>query len=355
MSSRPRFAPPGVELDRRADGTIVLRSPQALGQPDRALGEWLVRWAGRAPDRVFLAERAGDAWRRLTYRETLDAVRRVGQALLDRGLDAERPVAILSDNGVDHALVALGAMHVGVPVAPISPAYSLMSKDFAKLKSIFHLLRPGLVYCSDPARFAPALAAVGATATPIATLLEAAPIARVDEAFARLGPDTVAKILFTSGSTGTPKGVDQHPAHALLEPADGRAGVAVPRGPAAGPGRLAALEPHVRRQLQCFNMVLRNGGTLHIDGGKPMPGLVETTARNLREIPPTAYFNVPRGYDLLLPFLEQDDALRTSFFRDLDIVFYAAAALPQNLWERLEACAAAAGARSGDVLRLGFD
>ena len=343
MSSRPRFAPPGVELDRRADGTIVLRSPQALGQPDRALGEWLVRWAGRAPDRVFLAERAGDAWRRLTYRETLDAARRVGQALLDRGLDAERPVAILSDNGVDHALVALGAMHVGVPVAPISPAYSLMSKDFAKLKSIFHLLRPGLVYCSDPARFAPALAAVGATATPIATLLEAAPIARVDEAFARLGPDTVAKILFTSGSTGTPKGVvntqrmlcsNQQMAAQVWPFLEDRPPVLVDWLP----------WNHTFGGNFCFNMTLRNGGTLHVDSGKPMPGLVETTARNLKEIPPTAYFNVPRGYDLLLPFLEQDAALRTSFFRDLDIVFYAAAALPQNLWERLESVAAAAGA-----------
>ena len=343
MSSRPRFAPPGVELDRRADGTIVLRSPQALGQPDRALGEWLVRWAGRAPDRVFLAERAGDAWRRLTYRETLDAVRRVGQALLDRGLDAERPVAILSDNGVDHALVALGAMHVGVPVAPISPAYSLMSKNFAKLKSIFELLRPGLVYCSDPGRFAAALAAVGATATPIATLLEAAPIARVDEAFARLGPDTVAKILFTSGSTGTPKGVvntqrmlcsNQQMAAQVWPFLEDRPPVLVDWLP----------WNHTFGGNFCFNMTLRNGGTLHVDGGKPMPGLVETTARNLKEIPPTAYFNVPRGYDLLLPFLEQDAALRTSFFRDLDIVFYAAAALPQNLWERLEKVAAAAGA-----------
>ena len=343
MSSRPRFAPPGVELDRRADGTIVLRSPQALGQPDRALGEWLVRWAGRAPDRVFLAERAGDAWRRLTYRETLDAVRRVGQALLDRGLDAERPVAILSDNGVDHALVALGAMHVGVPVAPISPAYSLMSKDFAKLKSIFELLRPGLVYCSDPARFAAALAAVGATATPIATLLEAAPIARVDEAFARLGPDTVAKILFTSGSTGTPKGVvntqrmlcsNQQMAAQVWPFLEDRPPVLVDWLP----------WNHTFGGNFCFNMVLRNGGTLHIDGGKPAPGLVETTARNLKEISPTAYFNVPRGYDLLLPFLEQDAALRSSFFRDLEFVFYAAAALPQNLWERLEKVAHRAGA-----------
>ena len=245
----PRFAPAGVDLERRADGSVVLRSPQALGPTARALGEWLVQWAARAPDRTFLAERAGDGWRKLTYKEVLEAARRVGQALLDRGLGAERPVTILSDNGIDHALLALGAMHVGIPVAPVSPAYSLMSKDFAKLKSIIELLRPGLVYCSDPARFAPALAAVGATATPIAALLEPAPTARVDEAFARdrTGHDREDPLHLRLDRHA--EGRRQHPPHALLEPADGGAGVAVPRGPAAGARRLAALEPHVRRQL----------------------------------------------------------------------------------------------------------
>jgi long-subunit acyl-CoA synthetase (AMP-forming) len=270
MAARtPRFAPAGVDLERRADGTMLLRSPQALGAPARAVGEWLVQWAARAPDRTFLAERAGDGWRKLTYAEVLEAARRIGQALLERGLGPERPVAILSDNAVDHALIALGAMHVGVPVAPVSPAYSLMSKDFAKLKSICARLSPGLVYCADPARFAAALAAVGAESTPIARQLERAPSARVDEAFARIGPDTVAKILFTSGSTGIPKGV---------------------------------INTH---RMLCSNQ--------------------QMAAQ-------------------VWPFLEQDEALRASFFRDLEFVFYAAAALPQNLWERLEKVARAAGA-----------
>lgn len=335
LHTRLRYAPAEVQVEKRADGATVLRSPQPLRPHARAVGDWLVQWHERVPDRTFIAERKGDGWRRVSYRDALSDARRIGQALLNLGLGPDKPVAILSDNGVDHALLALGAMHAGVPVAPISPAYSLMSKDFAKLKQIFALLRPGLVFASDPEKFAPALAAVGATSTPVGKLLETNPGSTLEVAFSRITPDTVAKILFTSGSTGTPKGVIN--THRMLT---------------SNQESWAQLWPFVEERPQvlvdwlpwnhtfggnaCFNMMLRNGGTLYIDGGKPAPGLIETTARNLREISPTMYFNVPRGFDLLMPMLEQDAALRSSFFRDLDMVFYAGAALPQNLWERLE-------------------
>ncbi|HEX2331708.1 MAG TPA: feruloyl-CoA synthase, partial [Burkholderiales bacterium] len=334
MERNLRFAPPKVEVQKRADGSVLLRSPQKLGPYARCVTEWLVQWSDRAPDRVFLAERKGDSWRKMTYRQTYGAVRRIAQALLDRGLGPERPVAILSDNGVDHALLALGAMHVGIPVAPVSPAYSLMSKDFGKLKYIFDLVRPGLVYAVDPPKFALALAAVGAISTPVAELLETNPGSTQEREHAKVRPETLAKILFTSGSTGIPKGVVN--THRMLCANQQMLAQAWPFVEDRPPVVVDWLPwNHTFGGNHNFNLVLRNGGTMYIDGGKPVPGLVDTTARNLKEVAPTMYFNVPRGYDLLLPFLEKDAELRRNFFRDLDLLFYAAAALPQSLWDRL--------------------
>jgi feruloyl-CoA synthase len=329
-----RLAPRAVNVERRA-GNIYLRSPQKLAPYDRCITEWLVRWSDKAPERTFLAERKGEGWRKLSYREAYGAVRRIAQALLERGLNAERPVAILSDNSIDHALLALGAMHVGIPAAPISPAYSLMSQDHGKLKSIFELLKPGLVFAAEPQKFAAALGAVNAKSASVAEMLEVNPGSLVERDHAKVRPETVAKILFTSGSTGTPKGVPN--THGML---------------CANQEQLAQCWPFVEDRPPVvvdwlpwnhtfggnhnFNLILRNGGTLYIDGGKPLPALVETTVKNLAEVSPTMYFNVPRGYDLLLPHLERDEKLRQSFFRELDVLFYAAASLPQNLWDRLK-------------------
>jgi feruloyl-CoA synthase len=329
-----RFAPAKVELEKRSDGSMLLRSPQSLGPYPRCITEWLMQWSDRAPERLFLAERKGEGWRKVSYREAYGAVRRIGQALLDRGLGADRPVAILSDNSVDHALLSLGAMHVGVPVAPVSPAYSLMSKDFGKLKYIFEVVKPGLVFAAEPQKFAAALEAVGAKVTPVSELLETNPGSTLEREHARVGPDTVAKILFTSGSTGIPKGVIN--THRMLCANQQMLAQAWPVVEARPPVLVDWLPwNHTFGGNHNFNLVLRNGGTLYVDGGKPVPGLVETTARNLKEIAPTMYFNVPRGYDLLLPFLEKDAELRRNFFRELEVLFYAAAALPQNLWDRL--------------------
>src|SRR5690348_5857731 len=169
-----RFAPATVQVERK-NGNTYLRSPQKLAPYARCVTEWLVQWSDKEPNRTFLAERKGEGWRKLGYRETYGAVRRIAQALLDQGLNPQRPVAILSDNGIDHALLALGAMHVGIPIAPISPAYSLMSQDHGKLKYIFELVRPGLVFAAEPQKFAAALAAANAKSASVAEMLEVNP------------------------------------------------------------------------------------------------------------------------------------------------------------------------------------
>ena len=330
-----RFAPATVQVDRK-DGNVYLRSPQKLAPYARCVTEWLVQWSDQEPTRIFLAERKGEGWRKLSYRETYGAVRRIAQALLEQGLNAERPVAILSDNGIDHALLALGAMHVGIPIAPISPAYSLMSKDFGKLKHIFELLKPGLVYAAEPAKFAAALDAVGAKSASVTDMLEVNPGSTQEREHASVKRATIAKILFTSGSTGVPKGVIN--THGMLCANQQQLAQAWPFVEDRPPVIVDWLPwNHTFGGSHNFNLVLRNGGTMYIDGGKPVPGLVETTVKNLAEISPTMYFNVPRGYDLLLPYLEKDEKLRSNFFRDLDVLFYAAAALPQNLWDRIKA------------------
>jgi len=350
LSHEP-FATPAVELVRR-ERDQLFHSRHALGAYARCSGEYLEHWAQQAPERPFLLERSGAAWRGLSYREMLRHVRRVGAWLLGRELSVERPVAILSENSVKHAILTLACLHVGVPVAPISPAYSLVSKDYGKLRSIVRTLRPGLVYVSDLARFAPALAAVrdlhrGMVVTgdasskddalPFSTLQQAHDERAVERAFAALTPDTVAKVMFTSGSTSEPKGVintqrmlcSNQQAIAQIWPFLSRTPILLDWLP----------WHHTYGGNHNFNIVLRNGGTLYIDHGRPLPGEFATTLSNLREVAATLSLNVPRAYDMLVPALRDDRALCDHFFSRLELLFYAGAALPQHVWESMRSLA----------------
>jgi feruloyl-CoA synthase len=359
MTTAPRgdashlFAAPETVAEHRVDGSIVLRSPAPLRDGVRCIGDWLEQWARRTPDKVFLAERA-DAeapWTTLTYAQALRQVRGAAAWILAQGLSAEHPLVILSDNSIDHALLALAAQHVGVPSAAISPAYSLMSRDFDKLGSMIALLEPGAIHVSATRPFAAALAAIGplhsaqiisgnaddAGTLAVRTITATAETPDVATAFAAVTPDTIAKFLFTSGSTGTPKAViNTQRMLTSSQQAKAQTWTFLERAQ----GDLVILDwlpwSHTFGANHNFNLVLRNGGSLYIDGGKPAPGLFSTSLANLRSVMPTVYFNVPRGFDMLIAALRGDEELRRRFFGEVKFAFYAGAALPQNLWDALE-------------------
>lgn len=351
-----RLGSPQVRFEHLPDGTIHVRPSGTLPPYPPRITERLGHWAAHAPDRTFLARRdAGGAWQRVSYAAAYATVRRIAQALLDRGLSAERPVAILSGNGIEHALLGLAAMHVGVPYAPISPAYSLVSKDYLKLLHIIKILMPGLVFAESGTAFGAAIAATAPAgtevvvagtlpsdrpATAFGVLATTVPTEAVDAAAAAVGPDTVAKILFTSGSTGTPKGVINTQRMLCSNQEMLRTSLAFM---ADEPPVLVDWLPwnHTFGGNHNVGLVLYNGGTLYIDDGKPTPAGIAETVRNLREISPTIYFNVPKGFEELVTYLRAEPALRETFFRRLNLMFYAGAGLAQHVWDALDELAVA--------------
>ena len=341
------FAPAEVDVEYFPDGSMILRSPQSLLPYERQVGNRLRRAAKEVPAHVFLAERnSNGGWKKVTYAEAEKMVDSISQSLLDRGMSQGQPLMILSQNSIKHALMTLGAMQVGVPVVPVSVAYSTMSSDYAKLKHIFALVRPRLVFVENFEKFGKALAALEAENLEVVStgksdfftsfeeLISVAVGPQVEAEFNSVGPETVAKYLFTSGSTGMPKGV-----------------INTQKMLCANQQMIAqthlSLDPHSPVVMDwlpwnhtmggngIFNYVLWNQGTFYIDSGRPLSGMFDETLRNLREVSPTRYYNVPAGLNLLVQSLEKDTSLCKRFFQKLSFIGYGGASLPQDLWDRL--------------------
>ncbi len=363
-----RLGERAVTVETRPGGVRVVRNRMPLGPYAVRLTDHLERWAAVAPNRTFLSERDGGGRREVSYDEALRAARAIGAALVARGLSAERGVAILSGNAIDHALLGLGAMYAGVPYTPVSTAYSLVSVDHGKLRDVLGVVTPGLVYAADAAVYAaaiddavPADAEIVSSAnghprratTPFAALTAVEPDEALERAHAAAGADTIAKILFTSGSTGSPKGVIN--THRML--------CANQRMIASFLGFVEDEPPvlldwlpwnHTFGGNHNFGIALANGGTLHINAGKPTPAGFAETVRSLHEIAPTIYFDVPKGYELLVDALRAEPALAQRFFSRLKVLFYSGAGLSPHLWTAMQELAVAtAGERIVMTTSLG--
>lgn len=349
------WMPRDIAVERRPDGVIVIRSRIPLNDYPTHIPASLAKWAIERPDRVWLAQRTGPTrqWRNVTYAEAKRSVDALTQALLDMKLTPGAPVAILSGNSIEHALMTQAAMQARHPAAPVSPAYSLMSQDHAKLRYLFDLIRPAVVMVQDGPPFEKALGAldlrgvrvihVNRPADGIASVsfeaLAATKATAVQESIAGITPDTVGKLLFTSGSTGMPKAVIN--TQRMMT-----ANVAMmmqvrPRDPAGPAPVYLDWMPwnHTMGGNALFHPVLTEGGTLYIDDGRPAPGLIDETLKNLREISPTYYANVPAGYAALASAMEKDDALARNFFKNLGLMAYGGARLPDDLYDRMQALA----------------
>ncbi|MDO8372257.1 MAG: feruloyl-CoA synthase, partial [Polaromonas sp.] len=359
-TSAPRYRPLTFGVTRIAaregdGGTRYIKADQPLGDYAARITDRFLHWAQTVPERSFLARRVRQAdgstgdWQHLSYGQALASARALGQALLDRGLSVDRPVVILSENGLEHAQLALGCLYAGIPYCPASPAYCLVSQDYDKLRHILDTLTPGLVFATDAARYGKAIqAAVGADVevvlhegsldsrptTSLASLLATAPTAQVDAAMQATGPDTISKFLFTSGSTKMPKAVVN--THRMWCANQQQMRQSMP---------VLADEPPVLVDWLPWNhtfggnhnvgLTLYNGGTLYIDDGKPTPALMGETLRNLREIAPTLYFNVPTGFEAIANAMKTDDVLRKNLLSRVKMFFYSGAALAQPVWDAL--------------------
>ncbi|HTR83458.1 MAG TPA: AMP-binding protein [Reyranella sp.] len=345
-----------IRTERRADGTIILQSNHRLKAYERHVPAFLAKWAAEAPDRVWLAQRRGPSrdWVKVTYGEAKKRVDAVTQALLDRGFGPDRPVMILSSNSIEFALLTMAAMQARAPVAPVSPAYSVMSRDHSKLKYVFDLIKPGLVFVQNGEIYSGALDSLDLEGVllvhvdkpppqrqslPWSELVATKPTDAVAKSVADIGPKTIGKFLFTSGSTGMPKAVINTQEMMCANIAMGQ--MARTKAPdAPSPVQLDWLPwNHTMGGNATFQGNLAEGGATWIDDGKPLPGLFEETLRNLREVSPTSFANVPAGYAMLATALEKDEALAQKFFRNLSSLAYGGATLPDDLYERMEALA----------------
>lgn len=343
------FWNPSFDIETRDDGTIVMQQSTPLPEHLPTLADYLDKWANETPDHPWIARRdEGGDWRKITYGEARQKAKEIGAKLLEMGLGSDRPLLILSGNSLEHALLGAACFYVGIPYAPISPAYSLVSKDHAKIKDIAALLEPGAVYAEDGASFAPAIAAIARPETQVISLegrhgvafddLLGGDTSASEAARAALSSDTVVKYLFTSGSTGSPKAV-----------INTNGMICAMQAMVRDCYRFLEKRPPVVMDWAPWNhtaagnkvsyLVMTNGGTYYIDDGKPAPGKFDETLRNLREVACTWYFNVPVGWDSLVGELETDAALAETFFSQLGMMFYAGAGMAQHTWDRLQVIA----------------
>jgi feruloyl-CoA synthase len=344
-----------AEAEHRADGTTIIRSVESLGAYPRSIVDALEDWAERTPDTILIAEREGDGWRTLTFAQVLERIQPLGQALLDEGLSPERPLMIISGNEIEHFLLAMAAIWVGIPYAPVSPAYSLVSSDFGKLRHITGLLTPGMVYASDGAKFAPAIEATFARDIPLVIrtnplaghtvrlfdeLIETPVGPAVAAAHDAITPDTVAKVLFTSGSTGLPKGVITTNRMMACNQEMIRTALAFLQDE---PPVLLDWMPwnHVAGGSHNTGIAIYNGGSFHIDDGQPTPARFARTLENLKLVQPTFFTNVPKAYEFLVASFDEHPEARRNLFARLKLLQYAGAGLSQHVFEGLDRAARA--------------